>query len=115
MTTTKTAANDSLDAEYNARSRRARRVFAALYGLAVVCLLCCALPLSAQVVDTVALLPAIVAAQVLGAVALLGWLLAWPAADVSVSYTDDAPLPPVGRWLSAVDQTLAASPRPREP
>src|SRR5436190_13083069 len=111
MTTTKTAANDSLDAEHNARSRRARRVFAALYGLAVVCLLCCALPLSAQVVDTVALLPAIVAAQVLGAVALLGWLLAWPAA-VDAAH-DDTP-PPLGRWLSAVDQTLAASPRPRE-
>jgi len=87
-------------------------VFATLYGLAVGCLLCCALPLSARVVDTVALLPAIVAAQVLGAVALLGWLLAWPAADVSC--TDDAP-PPVGRWLSAVDQTLAATLRPREP
>ncbi len=111
MTTTQTAAHDRLDAEHNTRSRRARRVFAALYGLAVVGLLCCALPLSARVVDTVALLPAIVAAQVLGAVALLGWLLAWPAADAA---HDDTP-PPLGQWLSAVDQTLAAAPRPREP
>lgn len=110
MTTIQTAAQDKLDVERNTRSRRARRVFVALYGLAVGCLLCCALPLSARFIDTVALLPAIVAAQVLGAVALLGWLLAWPAADAA---HDDTP-PPVGRWLSAVDQTLAATLRPRE-
>jgi hypothetical protein len=110
MTTTKTAANDRFADGHDARSRRVRRVFAALYGLAVLCLLCCALPLSARAVDTVALLPAIVAAQVLGAVALLGWLLAWPAADAA---HDDAE-PPLGRWLSAVDQTLAAAPRPHE-
>jgi len=114
MTTTDTTTGQPddhrLDAERHARSRRARRVFATLYGLAVGCLLCCALPLSAQVVDTVALLPAIVAAQVVGAVALLGWLLAWPAADAA----HDDNQPPLGRWLSAVDQTLAATLRPRE-
>ncbi|WP_374566313.1 hypothetical protein [Ideonella sp.] len=87
QTTGQTTSHDPLDAERHTRSRRARRVFAALYGLAVACLLCCALPLSARVIDTVALLPAIVAAQVLGAVALLGWLLAWPAADAGHAAT----------------------------
>lgn len=106
QTNPQTTPHDPLEVEHHTRSRRARRVFAALYGLAVVCLLCCALPLSARVVDTVALLPAIVAAQVLGAVALLGWLLAWPAADAA---RDDTP-PPVGQWLNAAAATL----RPRE-
>lgn len=60
-------------------ARRARRVFAGLYLLAVLCLLWCALPLPSML-STVSWLPVIVAAQVLGAIALLGWLLAWPAA-----------------------------------
>ena len=67
-------------------ARRARRVFAGLYSLAVLCLLWCALPLPSMF-STLSLLPAIVAAQVLGAIALLGWLLAWPVATEASGVT----------------------------
>ena len=72
------AANNAADSDWQQISaRRARRVFAGLYLLAVLCLLWCALPLPSML-STVSWLPVIVAAQVLGAIALLGWLLAWP-------------------------------------
>lgn len=74
------AANNAADTDWQQISaRRARRVFAGLYLLAVLCLLWCALPLPSML-STVSWLPVIVAAQVLGAIALLGWLLAWPVA-----------------------------------
>jgi hypothetical protein len=75
------AANYAADSDcwQQISARRARRVFAGLYLLAVLCLLWCALPLPSMF-STLSLLPAIVAAQVLGAIALLGWLLAWPVA-----------------------------------
>jgi len=75
------AANNAADSDWQQISaRRARRVFAGLYLLAVLCLLWCALPLPSML-STVSWLPVIVAAQVLGAIALLGWLLAWPVAS----------------------------------
>lgn len=65
-----------------AAARRARRVFAGLYCIALMCLLWCALPMP-NPFGAMYLMPAIVAAQVLGAMALLGWLLAWPTTDGS--------------------------------
>ena len=95
----------SAQAWHDASHRRARRVFAGLYGLAVACLLWCALPLP-NILSTASLLPAIVAAQIVGALALLGWLLAHPR-EVS----DEAAKPsPMERWLAAVTRRSSIEP-----
>lgn len=88
-----------------AARRRARHVFAGLYGLAVLCLLWCALPLP-NPLSAASLLPAIVAAQVVGSLALLGWLLAYPKEAAAA----DEPASPLERWLVAVAQASSIEP-----
>lgn len=95
---------------HHASRRRARRVFTGLYALAVLCLLWCALPMP-NVLSTASLLPAIVAAQIVGAVALLGWLLAQPqeqAAEHPAGHAGGEPGEetelPLQQWLMAVAQ-----------
>lgn len=95
----------STQAWHHATHRRARRVFAGLYGLAVLCLLWCALPMP-SLLSAASLLPAIVAAQVVGALALLGWLLAYPQEAAQA----DEPVTPLERWLVAVAQGTPIEP-----
>jgi len=95
----------SAQAWHHASHRRARRVFAGLYGLAVLCLLWCALPMP-TLLSAASLLPAIVAAQVVGALALLGWLLAYPQEPAQA----DEPVTPLERWLVAVAQGTPVEP-----
>ncbi|HEX5688299.1 MAG TPA: hypothetical protein VFY73_30130 [Ideonella sp.] len=91
-------ATTAAQAWHDTAHRRARRVFAGLYGLAVLCLIWCALPMP-NPLSAAALLPAIVAAQIVGALALLGWLLAWPRGQ---AHEEDGPGTPLERWLVAV-------------
>jgi hypothetical protein len=90
---------------HDAARRRARRVFVGLYGLAVLCLMWCALPIP-NPLSAAALLPAIVAAQVIGSLALLGWLLAGPRDTAST----DEPATPLERWFVAVAQGSSIEP-----
>ncbi|MEK8034581.1 hypothetical protein AACH06_27515 [Ideonella sp. DXS29W] len=99
----------SAQAWHDATHRRARRVFAGLYGLAVACLLWCALPLP-NVLSTASLLPAIVAAQIVGALALLGWLLAYPREACDEGATPSPLSSPLERWLAAVTRRSSIEP-----
>lgn len=107
----------SAQAWHHASHRRARRVFAGLYILALSCLLWCALPMP-EVLSTASLLPAIVAAQIVGAVALLGWLLAHPQEQTPEPAADRQPGEetevPLQQWLLAVAQGPAIEAAPNQ-
>lgn len=102
---------------HHASRRRARRVFTGLYALAVLCLLWCALPMP-NVLSAASLLPAIVAAQVVGAVALLGWLLAQPQEQAPEQLAEFTPGEetelPLQQWLMAVAQGTAIEATPSQ-
>lgn len=78
--TTMPASGDRITHGYSAlrAARRARLVFVSLYALAALALLWCAVPWPGST-GTGALLPLVVGVQVLGAMAMLTWLLGQPA------------------------------------